>query len=121
MSDDPSDKELEAMFKNVLQKLIQGNQVNRTNYLLIFFFAGHGVLFEGSQAILLNEFDKRCGFYKMKKVEAKLRSLAETFPNSYVVGIFACCRQYYNPEKMRNKKGEAPKYFAKPVKEEVKT
>ena len=88
---------------------------------MIFFFAGHGVLFEGSQAILLNEFDKRSGFYKMKKVEAKLRSLAETFPNSYVVGIFACCRQYYNPEKMRNKKGEAPKYFAKPVKEEAKT
>lgn len=57
----------------------------------------------------------------MKKVEAKLRSLAETFPNSYVVGIFACCRQYYNPEKMRNKKGEAPKYFAKPVKEEANT
>ena len=73
LSDDPSDKELEAMFKNVLQKLIQGNQVSRTNYLLIFFFAGHGVLFEGSQAILLNEFDKRSGFYKMKKVEAKLR------------------------------------------------
>ena len=94
--------------------------MDRTNYLLIFFFAGHGVLLEGSQAILLNEYDKRSGFYKLKKVEAKLRSLAETFPNAYVVGIFACCRQYYNPEKMRNKKGETPNYFPKPVTGEVK-
>ena len=50
----------------------------------------------------------------MKKVELKLRTLAESFPNSYVVGIFACCRQYFNPEKMRMKADEAPKYFPKP-------
>ena len=105
------------MFRTIFTKLMEGNRVDKTNYLLIFFFAGHGVLLEGSQAILVNEFDKRSGFYKMKKVELKLRTLAESFPNAYVVGIFACCRQYFNPEKMRMKKDEAPKYFPKPLSE----
>ena len=32
--------------------------------------------------------------------EAKLRLWAEIFPNAYIVGIFACCRQLYDPAKM---------------------
>ena len=32
--------------------------------------------------------------------ESILRSLAETYTNAYLIGIFACCRQLYNEKNM---------------------
>ena len=62
------------------------------NYLVIFLFAGHGMIKDGSQVLLYNEFDKKTGYYKMLRAEKKIRHWAEIFPNSYLIGIYACCR-----------------------------
>ena len=69
------------------------------NYLIIFLFTGRGMMQEGQQVLLMNEFDKKTRFYKIFKAESKLRFLAETYPNSYMIGIFACSRQLYNETK----------------------
>ena len=34
------------------------------------------------------------------KAEAKLRLWAEIYPNCYIIGIFACCRQLYDHSTM---------------------
>ena len=51
----------------------------------------------GKQVVLLNEFEPNRGFYKWWGVEEDVRTLAELFPNSYQIAIFACCRQIYDP------------------------
>ena len=70
------------------------------NYLVIFLFAGHGMLKDGMQVMLYNEYDKKAEFYKLMMAEAKLRGWAEIYPNSYIIGIFACCRQLHKNETM---------------------
>lgn len=42
----------------------------KINYLVIFLFAGHGVLHDGQHSMLFNEFDLDTKFYKKLKVEA---------------------------------------------------
>ena len=44
--------------------------------LALSCFASHGMIFEGRQVILLNEFDSRRGFYKFIASEENLRILA---------------------------------------------
>ena len=61
-------------------------------YLVIFLFAGHGLMVEGQQNLLYNDFDPKEKFYKLLRAEAKLRTFAEIYPNSYIISIFACCR-----------------------------
>ena len=63
-------------------------------------FAGHGILKDGMQVMLYNEYDQATGFYKLLKAEQKIRIWAEIFPNFYGIGIFACCRQLWDPELM---------------------
>ena len=46
---------------------------------------------------MLNEF--KDGFYKFWGVEADIRTIAETFPNSYMMAFFACCRELKQPSK----------------------
>lgn len=36
----------------------------------------------------------------MFNAEAKLRQWSEIYPNAYVIGVFACCRQMWDPETM---------------------
>ena len=57
----------------------------------------HGLIKEGSQHIVINEFDKQNEFYKLWRAETTLSNLAEAYKNSYVIGVFACCRQKYDP------------------------
>ena len=58
----------------------------------------HGVIKAGSQHIVINEFDQKNNFYKLWPAETTLNNLAESYKNSYVIGVFACCRQKYEPE-----------------------
>ena len=53
----------------------------------------------------------------MCQAEAKLRGWAEIYPNAYIIGIFACCRQLYS-EKLKVgciSREEALKYKDEPV------
>ena len=58
----------------------------------------HGVIKGGSQHVVINEFDQRNNFYKLWPAETTLNNLAENYSNSYVIGVFACCRQKYDPK-----------------------
>ena len=66
------------------------------NYTIIYTIAAHGILRDGKQTVLINEYDKKTGFYKVWNVEANIRLLASTFHNTYHIAFFACCREFYN-------------------------
>jgi len=53
----------------------------------------------GQQVLLINEFEKSRNFYKKFTVEGKIRAMAESFPNSYSLAFFACCREIYDKER----------------------
>ena len=69
------------------------------NYFIFYLLAGHGMIVNGSQAVLLNQFDKSPTFYKIWAVEADIRDIAIRYSNSYQVALFACCREIMNREK----------------------
>ena len=55
-----------------------GNESNPlTNYMIIYHFAGRGVLNSGQQYFVLNEFDKETKFYKLLPAEERIRDLAD--------------------------------------------
>ena len=97
LSNDPTEKEVKNTIMSITKKIQQGrDKTPRENYLVIFFFAGHGILKDGGQHVLYNEFNPRSKFYKTLNAEQQLRHMANKLPNSYIIGIFACCRQLYN-------------------------
>ena len=65
---------------------------NETN-LIIKCFACHGMIMDGRQIVLFNEYHKSYGFYKHFAVEEDVRQDARKFSNAYYVIIFACCRE----------------------------
>ena len=60
------------------------------------------MLMEGNQVLVLNEWDKGQGFYRLFQAEKRLRMLADSYENCYVIGIFACCRQIYTQSAFEN-------------------
>ena len=91
-----SRKKLIVALDNIFEKLKAGKRAKPpVNYLVIFLSASHGFLKDGIQHILLNEYRKDSEFYAMYPIEQKLRSWAEDYPNAYIVGIFACCRNVF--------------------------
>ena len=68
--------------------------------MLVFYaFAGHGMQIDGEQVLLVNQFSVRNGFYEWWAAESDIRRMAKKFSNTYLVGIFACCREIYRPTK----------------------
>ena len=61
--------------------------------------AGHGITYEGRQTIVINTLNVKKGFYEQWKTEEEIRYLASRNPNQYWIGIYAACRELYNPEK----------------------
>ena len=61
----------------------------------LLLFAGHGMIKEGVQAFVLNQFDPNIGFYKLIKIELNIRYTSNELKNAYLVAIFACCREIY--------------------------
>ena len=61
----------------------------------------------GSQVLLANEYDESKQFHKFITVEQCMRSLACANENVYIIGLFACCRQIYNPAIHCNMVGKA--------------
>ena len=57
LSNDPSEEETMEVLYKIKDKLMAGNKATPPqNYLIFFFFAGHGLLKDGGQALLYNEF-----------------------------------------------------------------
>ena len=77
--------ELHRLFKSLPEETV----------LALSCFASHGMIQDGRQVILLNEFFSSKGFYKIFGVEENIRLLAQKYPNAYLVVIFACCREIF--------------------------
>ena len=71
-------------------------------HLIVFLFAGHGILRDGLQHLVYNEFNKREGFYQLFNAEGKIRYWSEIYPHAYFISLFACCRQIHDPDKMKD-------------------
>ena len=54
---------------------------------------------DGRQIVLINEFDKKTGFYRLWGIEADIRRLAKSNTNAYIIGLFACCREIFSSTK----------------------
>ena len=63
--------------------------------------ACHGIAEDGKQAVLVNTFNKKTGFYTFWPVEIEVRGWAAQYHNSYHVVFFACCREPYNASSHR--------------------
>ena len=99
--DDPSSKEVCKTFETIsasLRKSKKSKPIEK--YLIFFLFATHGILKDGKQFIFVNEFNHNQDYYYRIAIESKLRSWASIFPHSYLISIFACCRQLYNEKTM---------------------
>lgn len=68
-------------------------------------FAGHGMILNGGQVVLTNNYDPKCKFYEFILVEMRIRLCSKNLTNVYFIALFACCREIYNEAK--TKKGIA--------------
>ena len=96
--------QVNGVFKEIKGKLIEGlvAKPKKLNYVVILLFAGHGILKDGMQALVLNEYDNKTGFYKLFKAEDTVRKLSYVFNlNSYFICSFACCRELFDPVRMK--------------------
>ena len=74
MLEDPSLQDIKLMKKKLDKRLRLGKLGPvKTRYTIIWLFAGHGLLADGGQAIVLNEFDKKKKFYKLFTAEKNIR------------------------------------------------
>ena len=76
-----------------LNRLLKNNP--HETILALFCYASHGMIQDGRQVILINEFSKVKGFYRIFGAEENMRTAAQTFASAYIVGIFACCREIF--------------------------
>ena len=98
----------------MVTKMIKMFKTNpKTVHLGVFFIAGHGMIHEGSQRILFNEFDKQRKFYKLFPIEVNVRTMTKTFKNSYLIVTMACCREIFIPKRHGNCVGAKTKDEAK--------
>ena len=65
----------------------------QTKHLIVYVLAGHGFNVSGKHIMLLNEYSKRTGFYKLWGIEAEIRDIARNYPNSFQVALFAGSRE----------------------------
>ena len=83
---------IKQYFKKVADnsKLLKINP-NKT-IMILNCFACHGMMIDGRQVILINEYLKAKGFYKSVAAEKDIRDAASKYYNAYYLAIFACCR-----------------------------
>ena len=85
---DESSAKVGEKFAELTKRLREGKRKQPIEkFLIIFLFAGHGILKDGLQALLFNEYDEKTGFYRLLTAEAKLRLWSEIYPKN---PIFPC-------------------------------
>ena len=90
IKDNATIKKTNAVIKSLKVRL-KANP--KKNFLVIYVLAGHGMIAGGKQIMLLNEYSKNTGFYKLFGIEANIRDIAREFSNTYQVALFACGRE----------------------------
>ena len=61
-------KDFQGLEKNLLNKLKGAKKLN-LRLLCFAFFSCHGMMFESTQHVVLNEFDQKKNFYKLYRAE----------------------------------------------------
>ena len=70
LGDNPTTTQLGNEIDKISKKLRLGKKARPPeSYLVIILFAGHGILKDGMQMLLYNEYDQATGFYKLLKAE----------------------------------------------------
>ena len=113
-------KDFRGLERNLHNK-IKG--ANKLRLLCFAFFSCHGMLFQSTQHVVLNEFDPKKNFYKLYGAESQIRYLSDLYKNCYFISIFACCREKWLPEQHNNcigarSKDEAEQKFIQIAQEE---
>ena len=104
LDDDPSYDQVMEVFSKIIRDVDKGKKVSPQEHVaVIFLFAGHGILKDGCQAMVMNEYDPDTKFYKLLRIEDKIRSLSNSYTNVFNIAIFACCRELWKHEDMIDK------------------
>ena len=99
LSQNPTRKDLIKAFRSISAKLREGKYKTPCERILVIsLFACHGILKSGLQNVVFNEYDKDTGFYVIQPIENMLRDWSKMYLNSYIISIFACCRQIYDKQ-----------------------
>ena len=77
-----------------MQRKISDNSSFNQKTLTVVYYGGHGMMKNNQSQIVLPDESKKIPLYNL---EARLRAMGEE-DNSYVIGIFDCCREAYNEE-----------------------
>ena len=90
----------------------------------MYVFACHGIQMDGRQMVVINAYDKKTTFYKMVPAEHDIRDGANKNKHAFYLGIFACCREIFNPKTHRDyfagTEAEAKLYFEERQRNEEK-
>ena len=86
-----------ALYNTGLSKMFKSSP--KKKFLGLFLHAGHGMMRDGVQCFVLNQFQKKLpngqGYYYLQSVEIDIRNLSKQCKNAYIVAIFACCREIF--------------------------
>ena len=66
LNDEASARKMLKVMKSIRSRIMSNPE---KNYLVIYMLAGHGMISTGKQVMLLNEFNKNTGFYKLWGIE----------------------------------------------------
>ena len=95
---DKSSKDVDTAVNDLSKKLRVAKKNSPVeNILTVFLFAGRGMIFEGYQVLLYDEYDPINGFFKKFVAEKKICSWAEIYHNTYILCIISCDRNIHNP------------------------
>ena len=100
IEDNPSAEHKDAILLSIKKRLRDNPH---KNFLIVFVLAGHGGQEGSKQVLLLNEFKERSkgkGFYAGWGVEADIREIARTFPNSYSIAFFTSSREIIESKRL---------------------
>ena len=92
MDDDPTLERINEAISDIKSRLsLHPNQ----NFLITFVVTGRGVTDMGKQALLLNEFNEKSGYYNHWSAEEDILNIAKEFSNAYVLAFFCCNRDVW--------------------------
>ena len=98
LDDNPDWEKVRSARKYIVKQL----RVKPEQKIGIFYvLACHGIAEDGKQAVLVNTFNEKTGFYTFWNVELDVRGWAAQYHNSYHVVFFACCREPYSASRHR--------------------
>ena len=93
MENDPNIEQCDDTINDIKKRLCENPD---QNFFIIYVLKGRGMMSNGQQVVLLNEYCKTTNFYKIWYVEASIRDIALSFPNAYQLALFACSREALN-------------------------